>query len=121
MDRAEEWLMLAFPGSDTGRFSLRAFAPAKNGKSWYRRLGSRDSAIRCKRELVADGVPFKCVKIDSSIVQIYLDAKAARLAHDRDKLEIESLRQDARLRDRDVYRRAQAALALARGEQAQAR
>lgn len=59
----EVWLMLAFPGSDTGHYSLRAFAPSKNGKSWFRILPTRESAIACKRELVADGIKYVCKKV----------------------------------------------------------
>ena len=61
---ADAWLMLAFPGDDTGKYALRAFAPAKNGKSWYRKLRTRDQAIAAKRELVAAGIPYKCVKVE---------------------------------------------------------
>lgn len=60
---AEVWLMLAFPGNDTGRRSLRDFAPSKSGKSWHRILPTRESAIACKRELVADGIKYVCKKV----------------------------------------------------------
>ena len=61
----EEWLMLAFPGQDTGHYALRAFAPAKSGKCWFRKLRSREQAIACKRELVKAGIRYSCKKIET--------------------------------------------------------
>lgn len=58
------WLMLAFPGDDIGHFALRAFAPAKSGKCWYRQCRTREQAIACKRELLAAGIEFTCRKVD---------------------------------------------------------
>jgi hypothetical protein len=60
----EAWLMLAFPGGDVGKYALRAFAPSKNGKSWFRILPTREAAIVCKRELVDAGLRYACKKID---------------------------------------------------------
>lgn len=57
------WLMLAFPGESTGHYALRAFAPSASGKSWYRKLATRDQAIACKRELVAAGIKYLCKKV----------------------------------------------------------
>lgn len=58
------WLMLAFPGDDIGHFALRAFAPAKSGKCWYRQCRTREQALASKRELIAAGIEFKCHKVD---------------------------------------------------------
>lgn len=64
---AQEWLMLAFPGEDTGKYALRTFAPSKSGKCWYRRLPTREAALQCKRELVEAGIGFKCVKFMNGV------------------------------------------------------
>jgi hypothetical protein len=61
---SQVWLMLAFPGDDVGQYALRAFAPSKNGKSWFRVLPTRGAAIACKRELVEAGIRFVCKKVD---------------------------------------------------------
>jgi hypothetical protein len=69
MTESPIWLMLAFPGDDTGRYALRAFAPSKSGKCWYRRLKTREAAIACKRELVEAGIPYVCKKVDAASQQ----------------------------------------------------
>jgi hypothetical protein len=61
---SQVWLMLAFPGDDVGQYALRAFAPSKNGKSWFRVLPTREAAIASKRELVEAGIRFVCKKVD---------------------------------------------------------
>jgi len=53
---ADAWLMLAFAPAP-------GYLPAKSGKSWYRKLATRDQAIAAKRELVAAGISYKCVKV----------------------------------------------------------
>jgi hypothetical protein len=59
------WLMLAFPGDETGQYALRAYAPSKSGKSWYRIFRTRDAAIGSKRELIEAGIGYKCTKVDA--------------------------------------------------------
>lgn len=56
--------MLAFPGEDTGKYALRAYAPSKDGKSWYRTFGTREAAIASKRELVDAGIGYLCKKVE---------------------------------------------------------
>ena len=64
-DREQIWLMIAMPHGPEGVAWLerRAYARARSGKSWYRHLWSRESAIACKRDLVAAGIRYKCLKI----------------------------------------------------------
>lgn len=59
------WLMLAFPrtGSEP---AMRAFAQAKSGKSYYRKLLTRDAALACKRELVEAGIRYLCKKVEAT-------------------------------------------------------